>query len=92
VTTSPQHDALARTVPAKVRRRLIPFMFVLYVVSYLDRINVGFAALQMNEDLRFSPAVYGLAPGSSSSATACWRCRATWCWRASARGAGSRAS
>jgi ACS family tartrate transporter-like MFS transporter len=63
VTTSPQHDALARTVPAKVRRRLIPFMFVLYVVSYLDRINVGFAALQMNEDLRFSPAVYGLGAG-----------------------------
>ncbi|MDF1503387.1 MFS transporter [Roseisolibacter sp. H3M3-2] len=57
-TTRPAHD-----VPAKVRRRLIPFMFVLYVVSYLDRINVGFAALQMNEDLRFSPAVYGLGAG-----------------------------
>lgn len=55
--------ALARTVPGKIRRRLIPFMFVLYVVSYLDRINVGFAALQMNEDLGFSPAVYGLGAG-----------------------------
>ena len=63
MTTSPKHDALARTVPAKVRRRLIPFMFVLYVVSYLDRINVGFAALQMNEDLGFSSAVYGLGAG-----------------------------
>ena len=35
-------------VLAKVRGRLIPFLFLLYIVSYLDRINVGFAALQMN--------------------------------------------
>ena len=48
---------------ARVRRRLIPFLFVLYVVSYLDRINVGFAALQMNAALGFSPAVYGLGAG-----------------------------
>ena len=39
---------------AKVRRRLIPFLFLLYIVAYLDRINVGFAALQMNEALGFS--------------------------------------
>src|SRR5262245_10146180 len=42
-----------------VSRRLIPFLFVLYVVSFLDRVNVGFAALQMNRDLRLSPAAYG---------------------------------
>lgn len=54
---------LAKTVPAKVRRRLIPFMFLLYVVSYLDRINVGFAALQMNADLGLTPAVYGFGAG-----------------------------
>jgi ACS family tartrate transporter-like MFS transporter len=47
----------------KIRRRLIPFMFVLYIVSYLDRINVGFAALQMNDALGFGPAVYGLGAG-----------------------------
>ncbi len=50
-------------VPAKARRHLIPFMFLLYVVSYLDRINVGFAALRMNADLGFTPAVYGLGAG-----------------------------
>ncbi len=55
--------AFARTVPAKVRRRLIPFMFLLYVVSYLDRINIGFAALQMNARLHFTPAVYGFGAG-----------------------------
>lgn len=48
---------------AKVTRRLIPFMFVLYIVAFLDRVNVGFAALQMNEDLGFSEAVYGLGAG-----------------------------
>ena len=47
----------------KVRRRLIPFLFVLYIVAYLDRINVSFAALQMNEDLGFTSAVYGLGAG-----------------------------
>ena len=54
---------LHRAVLAKIRRRLIPFMFVLYIVSYLDRINVGFAALQMNEALHFSSAVFGLGSG-----------------------------
>lgn len=48
---------------AKVRRRLIPFLFLLYIVAYLDRINVSFAALQMNEALGFSAAVYGLGAG-----------------------------
>lgn len=48
---------------SKLTRRLIPFMFVLYIVSYLDRINVGFAALQLNTALKFDPAVFGLGAG-----------------------------
>nr|WP_207955921.1 MFS transporter [Rubrobacter marinus] len=47
----------------KATLRLIPLLFVLYIVSFLDRVNVGFAALQMNEDLGFSDAVYGLGAG-----------------------------
>ena len=50
-------------VLAKIRRRLIPFMFLLYIVSYLDRVNVGFAALQMNQDLGLSASVFGLGSG-----------------------------
>ncbi|QYY34284.1 MFS transporter (plasmid) [Cupriavidus pinatubonensis] len=50
-------------VYAKVTRRLIPFIFLSYVVSYLDRVNVGFAKLQMLSDLQFSEAVYGLGAG-----------------------------
>jgi MFS transporter, ACS family, tartrate transporter len=51
---------------AVVRRltwRLLPFLFLLYIVAYLDRINVGFAALQMKQQLSFTDAVYGLGAG-----------------------------
>jgi ACS family tartrate transporter-like MFS transporter len=48
---------------AKCAWRLIPFMVVLYVVNFLDRVNVGFAALTMNKDLGFTPAVYGFGAG-----------------------------
>src|SRR5947207_2322807 len=47
----------------KVRARLVPFLFLLYIVAYLDRINVGFAALQMNQALGFSASAYGLGAG-----------------------------
>jgi MFS transporter, ACS family, tartrate transporter len=47
----------------KIRTRLLPFLFLLYVVAYLDRINVGFAALQMKDQLGFSDSVYGLGAG-----------------------------
>lgn len=47
----------------KVAWRLLPFMLLLYVAAYLDRINVSFAGLQMNHDLGFSDAVFGLGAG-----------------------------
>ena len=49
---------------AKAAWRLIPFMILLYIVNYIDRVNVGFAALTMNKDLSFSPAVYGFGAGA----------------------------
>ena len=48
---------------AKCAWRLIPFMGLLYLVNYIDRTNVGFAALTMNADLSFSPSVYGFGAG-----------------------------
>lgn len=45
----------------KVWRRIIPFLFVLYIINYLDRINIGFAALSMNKDLMLTATVFGLA-------------------------------
>jgi len=43
--------------------RLIPFMLLLYITNYIDRVNVGFAALAMNRDLGFSSAVFGFGAG-----------------------------
>jgi ACS family tartrate transporter-like MFS transporter len=48
---------------SKILWRLLPFLFLLYIVAYLDRINVGFAALQMRTQLGFNDAVYGLGAG-----------------------------
>lgn len=48
---------------AKVGRRLIPFLMLCYLGAYLDRVNVGFAKLQMLNDLRFSETVYGFGAG-----------------------------
>jgi len=48
----------------KVYLRLLPFCFVLYFICYLDRVNVGFAALTMNKDLGLSSYVFGLGAGA----------------------------
>jgi D-galactonate transporter len=61
----PRNDKLtfeARTY-AKVARRLIPFLMLCYLGAYLDRVNVGFAKLQMLNDLHFSETVYGMGAG-----------------------------
>jgi sugar phosphate permease len=47
----------------KARWRLLPFLFLLYVVSYLDRVNVGFAALQMNAAIGLSDVAYSFGAG-----------------------------
>jgi len=57
-----QSDIHKRTV-AKVMGRLIPFMVGMYFLNFLDRVNIGFAALQMNKDLGFTPEMYGFAAG-----------------------------
>jgi ACS family 4-hydroxyphenylacetate permease-like MFS transporter len=57
--TSDQLDRSAAI--KKVWRRLIPFLFLLYIFNYLDRINIGFAALSMNKDLVLTATTFGLA-------------------------------
>jgi D-galactonate transporter len=54
---------LERVTMARVTWRLLPFLLLLYIVSWLDRVNVGFAKLEMNADLGFSETVYGLGAG-----------------------------
>src|SRR3981189_2669928 len=52
----------ARTIQ-KVRIRILPFVFLLFVVAFLDRINIGFAALTMNRELGITSQQYGLIFG-----------------------------
>jgi ACS family tartrate transporter-like MFS transporter len=58
-----QGESTAAAAIRKVSRRLIPFLFVCDVAAWLDRVNVGFAALQMNQALKFSPVAFGLGSG-----------------------------
>src|SRR5262252_687371 len=51
-------------VYSKIARRVIPFLALLFVMSWLDRYNLGFAKLQMVKDLGFSEAVYGFGAGT----------------------------
>jgi ACS family tartrate transporter-like MFS transporter len=54
---------IAASTLRKVGRRLIPFLGLMYFAAFIDRVNVGFAAAQMNRDLGFSAYVYGLGAG-----------------------------
>ena len=59
----PTPSSLEVATVRRVTQRLVPFLFVLYVVCFLDRVNVGFAALHMNQDLGLSATAYGLGAG-----------------------------
>ena len=54
---------VARTAMNKAMLRIVPFLLLAYIMAYIDRVNVSFAALQMNADLGFSATVYGLGGG-----------------------------
>jgi ACS family tartrate transporter-like MFS transporter len=55
-----EQQSAARRAIAKATWRLLPFLCLCYVVCFLDRVNVGFAALTMNQDLGFTPSVFGV--------------------------------
>ena len=56
--------SIERRTMRKVYLRLLPFTFALYLICYLDRANIGFAALTINRDLGFSSYIYGLGAGA----------------------------
>ena len=60
---SPLSSADEASVYRKVTWRIVPFLMLCYIVAYLDRVNVGFAKLQMLNDLKFSDTVFGLGAG-----------------------------
>lgn len=57
------HDGVGTRTVQKVTWRLIPFLFVLYVIAYLDRVNFGYAALEMNTALGISAEMFGFLSG-----------------------------
>lgn len=58
-----KEEAIERRTLRAVSWRILPFLFMLYIFSYLDRSNVSIAALRMNDDLHFSSAVFGFGAG-----------------------------
>jgi D-galactonate transporter len=62
-TLGPSAASNVEAVYVKIAKRIIPFLFLLFVMAWLDRVNVGFAKLQMVKDLGFSEAVYGFGAG-----------------------------
>lgn len=56
------HDLESR-VMRKITWRIVPFIMVLYLIAFIDRVNIGFASLTMNEDLGFSSTVFGVGAG-----------------------------
>jgi len=57
------HDEIGERARRRIIRRLMPFLFVLYVFNYMNRVNVGYAALQMTGDLGCSNTVFGFGAG-----------------------------
>lgn len=62
-TAPDPREAVLRRAILKVHWRLLPFLGACYIAAYLDRVNVGFAALTMNADLGIGPEMYGFAAG-----------------------------
>ncbi|MEY5003181.1 MAG: hypothetical protein RL678_990, partial [Pseudomonadota bacterium] len=62
-TSDSSQQAIEEALYRKVAWRLIPLLLACYVVAYLDRVNVGFAKLQMMDQLGFSDTIYGLGAG-----------------------------
>jgi ACS family tartrate transporter-like MFS transporter len=56
-------DDVRRATIARVTRRIIPFAFICYVVAYIDRVNIGFAARDLQRDLALSDTAYGIGAG-----------------------------
>jgi sugar phosphate permease len=61
-TLSPEQQLEAATM-RRVSWRLMPFLLAAYLIAYIDRVNVGFAALQMNKAVGLDPKTYGLGAG-----------------------------
>ena len=60
---APLSEAEGERLMRRILWRIIPFIFLCYVISYLDRTNIGFAAISMNQDLGLTATMFGWAAG-----------------------------
>jgi ACS family tartrate transporter-like MFS transporter len=63
IPASSEEDALEKATMRRITVRIVPFLMVCYFIAFVDRVNAGFAALQMNKDVGLSAAVFGLGGG-----------------------------
>ena len=63
VSHMPRSSSFEADVIRKLTIRIVPFIMLLYFIAYLDRVNIGFASLTMNQDIQLSNAAYGLGAG-----------------------------
>lgn len=54
---------VAERARRRIMHRVLPYVFLLYIIAFLDRVNIGYAALEMTKDLGFTPEVYGFGAG-----------------------------
>ena len=85
-------EGLLRTGSRKITIRLLPLLLIGYLVSYIDRTNLGFAALTMNQAIGLTATQFGIAGGAFYVGSYCWRCPATSSCNVSAHGGGWPAS
>ena len=59
----PAETAFGQAVRRKIKWRIMPFLIVLFMVAYIDRVNVGYAALEMSNELGFTSEIFGFGTG-----------------------------
>ena len=63
IDTNQTDDGVGRSAMMKSMWRIVPLILLAYLMAYVDRVNISFASMQMNDDLKFSASIYGLGAG-----------------------------
>jgi len=87
-TAAPALDPILARAIKKVKSHVLPLFVIMFIVNYIDRVNIGFVRTHMEHDLGIGAAAYGLAPGCSSSVMRCSKSPPTCFCKKSARASG----
>lgn len=84
----PENDSVLARAVGKVKRHVLPLFVIMFILNYIDRVNIGFVRTHMEHDLGIGAAAYGLGAGLFSLATRCSKCPPTCCCKRSAPASG----